>query len=146
MQFERHPEQFVIRLSQDDVHDLRRNSLIGLRDGVFGTESKVTVMAPRGRYERQTYLRHALAYITLDPGQDITVILDPFDQPQNGFVLEVAREQLVAPSRSEVTEAVFPKAGLRLEVEAQTSGMPSLWHRVIDAATNDTEVLQERAF
>jgi hypothetical protein len=146
MRFTKTPEFAVLSLSRQDMVALWYDNVAGTRDGFYGPlGSKITVRSPSDRHEKGL-LRNALAHVTLDAGQDILAIVDPEDQPQNGFVHHVPKDALVAASmKCDETPAVLPVGGLLFVVEPHNFARPSVWERVTDPISNYADVLTHKA-
>lgn len=141
MRFTRTEEYAIVDFSRYDMGGLWGNHVTGTRDGFYGSSgSKITVHSPRERYE-SLLLRNALAHVTLDAGQDILVLLDPEDQPENGFVHHVPKDILLEASmRCVETPMVVPSGGLLFVVEPIHFSLDSIWTRVTNPITNRSDV------
>ncbi len=146
MKFLRGPDYFTINIDMAEIEDMHRKPVFGLRDGVSGSNSKVTVSRPRIRSEWEV-LHRSIAKVTLDPGLDIDVITDTSACPVNGFTHEVPKDVLLAASYlpREGTECI-PEGGIRIQVDPVNPDNPSIWTRVIDAATNEVEIVTDKAY
>lgn len=144
MKFERTPERLMVTLNPVDMYQLENNGIIGDRDGVFGFDSKITIRTPSDRFEL-SYLRRNLARITLDPGYDLNILLDPSWLPQNGFVHEAPRDTLLTPYHiASETDKCIPRGGVLLRLLPFIVGGPSVWTIVTDAETNNTEIFVDK--
>jgi hypothetical protein len=146
MKFLRSADYFTINIDMAEIENMSQKPVFGLRDGIFDSNSKVTVSRPRIRSEWEV-LRRSIAKVTLDPGLDIDVITDTSACPVNGFTHEVPKDVLLAASYlpREGTECI-PEGGIRVQVDPVNPDAPSIWTRVIDAATNEVEIVRNNAF